>query len=167
LTDRFEIKICFPVEGESAMAELWYDDDEWADLQLEGLNLGADGEERTADARAVVALYLPRRFGKDHTWRFDLSDAPAQLEQASHRKRWWPFDAAAALAQLERARDSLFENERDRDPRADTEGLTAAGAAFSKMSRQQQARFLNDLGNHGAGDEEPTPAEGEPEQPGR
>jgi hypothetical protein len=43
LTDRFEIKICFPVEGESAMAELWYDDDEWADLQLEGLNLGANG----------------------------------------------------------------------------------------------------------------------------
>jgi hypothetical protein len=167
LDDRFEMMMCYPAEGESAFVELWYDGDVWADLQLEGLNLGAIGEERTADARAVVALYLPRRFGKQQTWRFDLGDAPAHLERVSRRNRRWSFDVASALAQLERARDWLVENECDRDPLADTEGLTAAGSAFSKMSRQAQARFLNDPDDHGDGEEEPIPAEGEPEPPAR
>src|SRR2546423_4468309 len=160
--------MCYPAEGESAFVELWYDGAVWADLQLENLSLGEVSEQRTADAWAAVAVYFPRRFGQ-HIWRFALTDAPAQLERLSHRKRWWPFDVGAALAQLEHARDLLLENERDRDPQTDSNGLTAAGAAFSKMSRQAQARFLNDPGSHlhPDGDEDQIPAEDEPESPGR
>jgi hypothetical protein len=166
LDDGFEMMMCYPAEGESAFVELWYDGDVWADLQLEGLNLGAIGKERTADARAVVAVYLPRRFGRQQTWRFDLGEAPAHLERVSRRKRQRSFDVALALAQLERARDWLVENECDREPLAENEGLTAAGSAFSKMSRAAQARFL-DPADHGDSEEEEIPAEGEAEPPAR
>jgi hypothetical protein len=145
MTARFEMAMVFPVEGESYV-ELCFDGENWADLQLDGVDLGGTGTQRTANARVMIDLYRPWRSGRETAWRFEFNDAAAQLERAARRKWWWGFGVAEALVELRRARDRLIENEHRRDPLTDTEGLTPAGQAFSKMSRREQAEFLSNLG---------------------
>jgi hypothetical protein len=60
----------------------------------------------------------------------------ARLEQT---RAWWSFEPADAIPHLARARDILLENERGRVPLEDEQGLTLVGAAWSKMSPENQA----------------------------
>jgi hypothetical protein len=46
----FRMAHLFPVEGDSAIAELWHDEQVWADVRLDGVRLDAHGEDRTASA---------------------------------------------------------------------------------------------------------------------
>jgi hypothetical protein len=108
----------YPVEGDSVIAELQYDDDAWADLHLEGIDVEARGEERVANARVLLRLY-----------------GPAEEE-------YWDFDLAQAIEQLGEARDWLLEHERTREPVADRDDLTRAGQAWSKMSPDVQREWL-------------------------
>src|SRR5262245_47306025 len=104
MSARFETAIVFPVEGETYV-ELRFDGENWADLQLEGIDLGGTGAQRTANARVTIYLYRPWRFGRETAWRFGFDDAAAQLERAARRRWWWGFDVAEALVELRRARD--------------------------------------------------------------
>jgi len=212
LAEGFEIKLFFPVEGESAIAELYYDGDNWADVHLEDVDLGGFGEQRTANARVVVELYrrrprwrgggcrprlsdpevqaeleaqlggeprykwwwaydaaeaVAKRVSRDCCWRFDYADSKAELDRAARRRGWWGFEVVEALEELGRARACLFENEHGRDPLAHEEGLTAAGRAFSKLSRQEQARLLGNVGDDETIVEEPIHCEDEqgPQKP--
>jgi hypothetical protein len=42
----FHLARLYPVEGDSAIAELWHGDDVWADLRLDGIRLDEHGEQR-------------------------------------------------------------------------------------------------------------------------
>jgi hypothetical protein len=92
MDERFRLQMVFPVEGDSAIVELLYDGDQWADVRLENLRLDAVGEDRLRDSKVVLTL------------------CPAS-DQGT-----WEFDYADALAQLQDARDWLLENERGREP---------------------------------------------------
>jgi hypothetical protein len=145
-----------------ACVELDFDREVWAELRLEGVDLDATGKQRTANARVFVDLLAPRRSGRDLVWRFDFVDAAAQLERAARRKWWWGFRVTEALSELSLARDRLLENEQGREPLLETEGLTAAGQAATKMSTRMEALFLGDLSVDETSATEPRPVEGEP-----
>jgi hypothetical protein len=104
----------YPVEGDSALAELWQNDEPWAELRLEGIDVKARGEERVANARVLLRLYGPAEEG------------------------WRDFELDRAMEQLGQARDWLMEHERTREPVADRGELTRAGEASSKMSPDVQ-----------------------------
>ena len=76
----------YPVDGDSAIAEILLNEEPAATIWLEGLDLEARGAERTRSARFVI----------------DLGDGPVEL---------LPF-----LDQLEAARIRLLENEHGREP---------------------------------------------------
>jgi ribosomal protein L7/L12 len=116
----FHLVRLYPVEGDSAIAELWHGNDVWADLRLEGIRLDEHGEQRVADARCVVRLY-PRPDGAE----------PA----------WWEWDLNEVVEQFTAARAWLLDNERGRVPIGDPDGLTAAGAALSKASLETIERL--------------------------
>jgi ribosomal protein L7/L12 len=120
LSSRFHLVRLYPVEGDSAIAELWHGDDIWADLRLDGIRVDELGEQRVAGARCVLRLYPPR----------DGAD-PA----------WWEWDVDAVVDQLTAARAWLLDNERGRAPIDDPDGLTAAGAALSKMTSEEIERL--------------------------
>lgn len=103
----------FPVYGDSAIAELWRDDEVWADVRLEGVQLDAHGEDRITSATAVVRLYAPST-GADPGWREHRLDD--LLEQLTTARRW------------------LLDNERGCTPVDDREELSAAGHALSTAS---------------------------------
>ena len=109
----------YPVEGESAIAELYYDDMIWAYVSLEGVDAQATGQARVKDASVVVEFW---REPKKPTGQWDFN-----------------LDLAGALEQLEKARDWLLENEVGRAPAEP--GLSAAGEAFQKMSEEEQERW--------------------------
>jgi hypothetical protein len=79
----FHLARLYPVEGDSAIAELWHGDDVWADLRLDGIRLDERGERRVAGVRCVLRLYPP----------------PDGADPA-----WWEWDLAAVLGQLTAAR---------------------------------------------------------------
>ena len=110
----------FPVEWESAIAELYFGDLIWAYVSLEGVDRAATGSARVKNARVVVEF-----------WR--EPDKPTGV---------WDFnlDLAGALAQLQRAEAWLVENEAGRAASTD-EGLGAAGRAFTRMSNEEQERW--------------------------
>jgi len=66
----------YPVEGDTAIAELMLGEVIWGDLRLEGIDLDAFGEARTANSRVVVRL-LP-----DRDSEFDLEQLVALLREA-------------------------------------------------------------------------------------
>jgi hypothetical protein len=86
------MQMVFPVDGDSAIVELTYDGEQWAEIRLEDLRTDAVGEDRLRQARVVLTLHPP---GERPVWEFDHADAVAQLEEA---------------------RDWLLENERGREP---------------------------------------------------
>lgn len=102
----------FPVEGESAIAELWFDGAVWAQVRLRGVRLDEVGEARVDGATFDVDLFPPT--------------SEVALE-------WWTFDYDDVVGQLAEARGWLLDNETARLPIED-EGLTAAGAALSKAA---------------------------------
>jgi len=89
----------YPVEGDTAVAELWCGEHLWATLHLEGLKLDAVGASRTEGARDVLTLFPP--------------DRPSEF---SADGKAWKFDAATALEQVRAAREWLLENEHGRLP---------------------------------------------------
>ena len=111
----FHIDRLFPVEGDSAIAELCHRGEVWADLRLDGIRTNSRGEERIADARPVLRIY-PRHAG----------DEPV----------WWEWNLDDVSAQLAEARDWLLDNERGREPILDPDDLTMAGSALSKASAE-------------------------------
>jgi large subunit ribosomal protein L7/L12 len=111
----FHIDHLFPVEGDTAIAELCHRGEVWADLRLAGVRTDSRGEERVAEARPVLRIY-PR---------------PAGAEPI-----WWEWDLDAVSAQLAEARDWLLDNERGREPILDPDDLTAAGRALTKASAE-------------------------------
>jgi hypothetical protein len=116
----FKMAKLFPVEWETAIAELYFEKRVWAYVSLEGVDQEATGSARIRNARVVVEF-----------WR--EPDKPTGA---------WDFnlDLAAALEQLKRAEAWLLENETGRAPATD-EGLSAAGQAFSRMSEEEQERW--------------------------
>ena len=78
----------YPVEGDSAVAELLVGDRVWAEVVLEGLRLDQRGADRVTEARVVLRLH-------------------GSLDA---------FDLSAALGSIEEAQKWLFENERGREP---------------------------------------------------
>jgi hypothetical protein len=107
----------YPVEGDSPLAELWLNDEPWAELRLEGVDVEARGEERVANARVLLRLYGP------------------------NEGEWLELELRLAMEQLAEARDWLLEHERAREPVADRSELTHAGEAWSKMSPEVQREW--------------------------
>lgn len=117
----------FPVDADSAIAELWHDDEVWADVRLEGVQLDAHGEDRITSATAVVRLYV-RPAGADPDWR-------------EHRLE-------DLLEQLTTARHWLLDNERGRTPVDDGEELSAAGRALSTASARTIEQLITSVRRH-------------------
>jgi hypothetical protein len=116
----FKMAKLFPVDWESAIAELYFGERVWAYVSLAGVDQEATGSRRTRNARVVVEFW--REPGKPTgVWDFNL-------------------DLAGAQELLERAEAWLLENETGRAPSTD-EGLSAAGWAFSRMSDEEQKRW--------------------------
>jgi len=118
----FKMAKLYPVDWESAIAELYFGDLVWAYVSLEGVDQAATGAARVRNARVVVEF-----------WR--EPDKPTGL---------WDFnlDLAGAREQLQRAEAWLFENETGRASSTD-EGLSAAGRAFVRMSEEEQERWTS------------------------
>jgi ribosomal protein L7/L12 len=103
----------FPVEGDSAVAELWHDDEIWAEVRLEGLRLNASGEDRITSATAMVRLFaLP------------AGAAPGRRD----------YHLDDILAELSAAQEWLLDNERGRSPVDSADRLSRAGRALSTAS---------------------------------
>ena len=66
----------YPVEGDTAIAELMLGGLIWGDLRLEGIDLDAVDTARTADARVVLRLF------SDRATEFDLEHVVALLREA-------------------------------------------------------------------------------------
>ena len=125
------LQMFFPVEGDSAIAELLWYGEQIAGVSLEGVDLEAEGSARTLHARAVVEFYGP------------LSSEPASN---------FPIDLREVIKKLEEAEQWLLENEEGRVS-VDAEGLTAAGEAVSKMGATEQQRVLDRLAEEEAEDD--------------
>lgn len=81
----------YPVEGDTAIAELFRGDEMWGDLRLEGIDLTAVGEARTSAVSSRLRLFGP-------------------LDGSQH----WEFDYAGVCEVLQRAHRWLIENEQNR-----------------------------------------------------
>jgi hypothetical protein len=129
----FKMAKLFPVDWESAIAELYFDNLIWAYVSLEGVDAAATGPARVRKARVVVEF-----------WR--EPDKPTGV---------WDFnlDLAGALEQLRRAEAWLVENETGRAASTD-EGLSAAGRAFTRMSDEEQARWTARRGSGSPSEDE-------------
>lgn len=103
----------YPVEGDSAIAELWYHECPWAQVELRGIRLDQEGSSRVSDVDFHVSLFPP----------------PADAEP-----RWWEFDLPEVLEQFAIARAWLLDNEQHRLPLDDEVGLSAAGRAMEKSA---------------------------------
>ena len=114
----------FPAEGDGAIAELWFFDCPWAQVELQGIRLEEVGAARVADVGFRVSLF-PVPDGAD--------------------RGWWEFDLVEVEEQLAEAREWLLDNESRRLP-LDQTGLTAAGAAIDKLGDTGQS---NDSGQAG------------------
>ena len=143
MREGFHQVIFYPVEGDSAIVELYLGDEQWADVMLDQIDLNAEGHARIANVKVVVLFYPPH----------------------GDEQKWWELDLNEVETQLRSAREWLLENEGGRVPLDDDEGLTAAGAAFSKISsenslwqsgvtetptevRNAEASVLREIGKH-------------------
>lgn len=122
-TRGFKMAKLFPVDTESAVAELYFGELIWAYVSLEGIDEAAAGAERVADARVVVEF-----------WR--EPDKPTGV---------WDFnlDLAGALEQLAQAEAWLLENETGRTASVD-DSPTAAERAFGLMAQDEQRRATDE-----------------------
>jgi hypothetical protein len=127
----FAMTKIYPVEGDSVIAEVVYDEEAWADLHLEDIDVEARGDERVANARVLLRLYGPSA------------------------QEFWEFDFGEATEQLIEARDWLLEHERAREPVTERDELTRGGEAWSKMSPDTQRAWAGM--SQPAGDDEKTP----------
>ena len=89
----------FPVEGDTAIAELMSGDDIWGDLRLDGIDLAARGPARTAHAVVQLRLFPP-----------------------PDGRAYWDFGFEEAQGLLSRAKAWLLKNEHGRIPDAAEEG---------------------------------------------
>lgn len=127
--DGFSVARLYPADWECAIAELWWNGEAWACVSLKGVDPAAEGKARTRDAEAVVEVY-------------GLSGQPTG--------EWrFPFQLDEAMDQLRKARVWVFENEEGRTP-YEGEELSAAGAAFSTMSEEEQRRWTERLERQGS-----------------
>jgi hypothetical protein len=124
----------YPLEGDSAVAELKVGGEQWGELHLEDIKLDREGEDRLKGARVVLTIYP--RLERQTTWR-RLSRRRAGNWAPSAEP--WGFLLDDLLEILGEARRWLLENERGREP-LDEGTLTAAGAALSKASRDSKLR---------------------------
>jgi len=83
----------YPVEGDTAIAELLAGDEIWGDLRLEDIKLDQRGEDRLHGVRVVISIYG--------------TGEGRELEE---------FDFDECVALLRQAREWLLENERGREP---------------------------------------------------
>jgi len=107
----FHIARLFPVDEESAIAELWYGDAPCGAVEMRDIEPDAVGDDRVKAATFVVSLYSP---------------------PPGNQREWWEFDLDAVEDQPRQARNWLLDNERRRLPIGES-SLTAAGAAFTKI----------------------------------
>lgn len=98
----------YPVEGESAIAEIWFGEEPIGQLSLRGVRQEAVGAARAVDAQVELAIY----------------PSPDTVQ--------WSLPLSDFLAQIEKARAWLMQNEEGRTPVAG--GLTASGSAFDKIA---------------------------------
>jgi hypothetical protein len=121
----FKMAMLFPVDWPTAIVELLWNGETWAYVSLDGVDYQASGAARTRDAMSVVQFWGPIGKRSEGAWQFD-------------------FLVEEAVAELAKAKAWLLENEGGRRPGSD-EGMTAAGAAFSKMSEDEQRRWRTAL----------------------
>src|SRR3954454_17579838 len=118
MPDGFWQQMLYPVEGDSAIAELYFGEEPWATVRLTKIDLEAEGEARISEARYVAELQ-PQPDGAP--WRFDLLEMESELAAA---------------------REHLAENERGRVPLEGDGDLTEAGAALDKASADEIVRMV-------------------------
>jgi hypothetical protein len=102
VSDRLDFQKFYPVEGDSAVAELLYKGRVWGELRLENIALGERGEARVRDAEVVLTLHPPLV----SRWAYVVKKSVAS----------WEFSLDEALPLVEEAREWLLENERGREP---------------------------------------------------
>ena len=73
----------YPVEGDTAIAELMDGGEMWGDVRLEGTRPSERGEARVSQAKAMIRLLPPPN--DQRSWEFDLSDVESLLADA---RRW-------------------------------------------------------------------------------
>ncbi len=100
------------------VAELWFGEATWGQVEMYGVRQDEVGEARVTGVQFRVSLYPP----------------PPAASQA-----WWRFDLADVRAQLDAAEGWLLENEKGRVP-LDRDGLTAAGQALTKKAEDRLGR---------------------------
>jgi hypothetical protein len=130
----FKMAKLFPVDTESAVAELYFGDRMWAYVSLQGIDDTATGVARLANVR-VVAEFWSDPDKPDGAWDFSL-------------------DLHGAMEQLRLAEAWLLENEKGRAA-SSGEQVTAAERALSQMSEDEQARWLGKSSTSASGDESP------------
>jgi hypothetical protein len=91
----FRTQMFYPVAGDSAICEIIYGDEIWADLALENIDLAQVGPTRVANARVMLATFAP---------------AP----ESTRKFHTVPLDAA--LVAIDEARQRLLANEEGRAP---------------------------------------------------
>lgn len=89
----------YPVEGDSAVAEILAGNELWCDLHLEGIQLHETGQNRILGAKPILTVY-----------------PPPGATALSPSGKYWELDASEALACLKGALEWLLENEKSRDP---------------------------------------------------
>lgn len=103
----------YPAEGDSAVAELWFGEAPWAQVELTGISLDQVGRDRVSEVGFKVSFFAP----------------PAGAEPA-----WWGFDLQDVEDGLGNAKEWLLGNERGRLPFDSGDGLTAAAQALDKSA---------------------------------
>jgi hypothetical protein len=76
----------YPVEGDTAIAELVDGGEMWGDVQLEGIRLSEPGDARISQVNVRIRLLPPPNDRR--SWDFDLSDVESLLAEA----RGWLLD---------------------------------------------------------------------------
>lgn len=71
----------YPVQGDTAIAELMLDDKIWGDLRLEGIALDEIGEARTTNVEVILRLFPPPE--PHRAWEFGLEAAQALIADAT------------------------------------------------------------------------------------
>ncbi len=105
----------YPVEGDSAIAELWFGDAPWAQVELTGIRLDQVESERVSEAGFKVSFFAPPASAMPAWWEFDLLDVEEGIGSA---KKW------------------LLDNERGRLPLDSGDGLAAAAQALDKSAER-------------------------------